>query len=203
VRLATDVGNGAVFECGFSAAGDGVPVAGGIAERACWATVRVPRPKYLARNGMCAGMGRPVDTSMLKLVESAAIWRCPLTRGRFPEPTAGAASVLILLKNRSLNNEISCRRADSAGGDGTRHVGGVAGRRLRTACDQNNSGENDEEAMGVRTCRYHRYTVPRVAPQVTPITVAGYPTPTREIYSLPVILAVVSNRHACCRIVAA
>ena len=143
-RLATDVGNGAVFECGFGTAGDGVPVAGGIAKRARWAAVRVPRPKYLARNGMGAGMGRPVNTSMLKLVESAAIWCCALTRGRFPEPTAGAAGVLILLKNRALNNEISCCRADSAGGDGTRHVGGVAGRRPRTACDQNNSGENDE-----------------------------------------------------------
>lgn len=57
--------------------------------------------------------------------------------------------------------------------------------------------------MGARMCRYHRYTVPRVAPQVIPITVAGYPASTREIYSLPVILAAVSNRRACCRIVAA
>ena len=147
--LTTDIGDGAVFEFGFGAAGDGAPVAGGIAERACWATVRVPCPQYLARDGMGAGARRPVNTSVLKFVEAAPVWRCPLTRGRFPEPTAGTAGVLILLKNRSLSDEISCCRADSAGGDRTRLAGGIARWRSGTACYQNSPAKDDEEAKGV------------------------------------------------------
>jgi hypothetical protein len=147
--LAADVGDSAVFEPGFGAAGKGAPVAGGIAKRACWATVGVPCPKCLARYGMGTGLGCPVNASMLKFVESAAMRRSPLTRGRFPEPTTGAAGVLILLKNRSLHNEISCCRPDSGSGDRTRHVGGITRWRSGTACYQNSLGKDDEEAKGV------------------------------------------------------
>jgi hypothetical protein len=147
--LAAGVGDGAVLEPRFGAAGDGAAVAGGIAKRTCWATVGVPCPKYLARYGMGAGPGRPVDAAMLKFVESAAIWRRPLTRGRFPEPTAGAAGVLILLKNCSLNNEISCRRADSASGDRTRYAADIARWRSGTACHRNGPGKDDQEAKDV------------------------------------------------------
>ena len=147
--LAAGVGDGPVFEPGFGAAGDGAPVAGGIAKRASRTTVGVPCPKYLARYGMGTGLRRPVNGPMLKFVEATPMWRDPLTRGRFTEPTTGAAGVLILLKNRSLNNEISCCRADSASGDRTHLADGIARWRSGTSCYQNRPGEDDEEATGV------------------------------------------------------